>query len=81
MVDFEELVDIYDLAYTLDFTEEDLKIEELTMIYGMFVAVVGEPTKENLLKLIREEIIKASQNTVEAARWMSLCLWHQLNIT
>ena len=68
MIDFDELVDIYDLAYTLDFTEEDLKIEELTMVYGMFVAVVGEPTKENLLKLIREEMIKASQTTVEAAR-------------
>ena len=66
-VDFDEFVDIYDLFYTLDFVEEDVSIEELTFAYGMAVATIGEPTKDNILKLIRAEMLKIGHDAAGAA--------------
>lgn len=68
MIDLDELVDIYNLFYTLDFVEDDISIEELSMAYAMLVAMIGEPNQDNILKFIQMEMKKAAHGAVEGRR-------------
>ncbi len=66
VIDLDEIVDAYQVAYTLDLTEEVLGIEEFAFVYEMAKGIVGELSQANILKFIREEMKKQANEANQA---------------
>lgn len=68
-MDFDELINIYQVAYTLDFTEEELNMEEARNGFNMLKAVLGgELTQERILRAMRDAIREQSAKAMATQR-------------
>lgn len=67
-LDFEELINIYQVFYTIDFTEDELNEEEAFTAFEIFRTLLGgELSQEALLKFMRSEIAKAAGGAMAVA--------------